>query len=113
MAVPSDHAYSDKHGHVSSWLRRRNVKKKKYIYKSSVKPLLHRPVALRGLSKEDADKGPNTEPGIAKPVAPFHHSHRAAVNNLLRINTPLVTNVIIIIQTGSYEAHKPNNLNKK
>ena len=70
-------------------------------------------VALCGLSKADAGRGSNTESGIAKPVAPFHHSHRAAVNNLLRINTPLVTNVIRIIQTGSYEAHKPNNLNKK
>ena len=46
-------------------------------------------VALRGLSKADAGRGSNTEPGTAKPVASFHHSLRATVNNLLQVNTPL------------------------
>ena len=35
------------------------------------------------LVKANAGRGLNTRPGIAKPVTPFHHSHRiAAVNNL-------------------------------
>ena len=43
-------------------------------------------VALHGLPKADVGKGSNTEPGIPKPVAPFHHSHWIAlvVNNLLQ-----------------------------
>ena len=39
---------------------------------------------LRGLPKADVGRGSNTETGIAKPVAPFHHSHRTAVSNLLQ-----------------------------
>ena len=61
------------------------IKKKKY--KKSIKIIIFG--SARGLSKADAGRGSNTEPGIAKPVAPFHHSHRAAVNNLLQINAPL------------------------
>ena len=33
-------------------------------------------VALRGLSKADAGRGSNTEPGIAKPLAPSLASGR-------------------------------------
>ena len=80
MAVPSDHVYGDNHNKII------NLKKKKKIFG---KATAASSVALRGLSKADAGRGSNTEPGIAKPVAPFHHSHRAAVNNLLQINTPL------------------------
>ena len=78
-------------------LKRRNVKIKKIVGKATAASS----AALRGLSKADAGRGSTTEPGIAKPVAPFHHSHRAAVNDPIQINTPLqVTNVIRLIQTG-------------
>ena len=41
-------------------------------------------VMLRDLPKADVGRGSTTEKGIAKPVAPFYHSHRTAVNNLLQ-----------------------------
>ena len=41
-------------------------------------------VVLHSLPKADAGRGSNTKPGIAKPVDPFHHSHRIVVNNLLQ-----------------------------
>ena len=34
--------------------------------------------------KADAGRGSNTESGIAKPYAPFHHSHRAVFFRLIR-----------------------------
>ena len=50
--------------------------KKKKCKKSSVSSAASS-VALHGLPKQiTAGKGSNTEPEIAKPVAPFHHSHR-------------------------------------
>ena len=58
------------------------IKKKKYK-KSSVSTAASS-VAFHGLPKADAGRGSNTGPGITKPVTPFHHSHRIAVNNLLR-----------------------------
>ena len=42
-------------------------------------------VVLRDLPKADVGRGSTTEKGIAKPVAPFLHSYRTAVNNLLQI----------------------------
>ena len=39
---------------------------------------------FRALLKANVGRGSNTEDGIAKPVVPFHHSRRTAVNNLLQ-----------------------------
>ena len=50
--------------------------KKKKCKKSSVASAASS-IALHGLPKQiTAGRGSNTEPGIAKPVALFHHSHR-------------------------------------
>ena len=89
MGVPSDYAYGDKHGPIFLIKKKKcgggKKKRKKLIGIATAASS----VVLRGLPKADAGRGSNTEQGTAKPVAPSHHSHRAAVNSLLQINTPL------------------------
>ena len=77
MGVPSDYVYGDKHGPMFL------IKKKKCEEKKREKKNVSS-VVLRGLPKADVGRGSNTEKEIAKPVAPFHHSYRTAVNNLLQ-----------------------------
>ena len=58
-AVPSDHEYGDKHRHnlLDFEVEMKKIKIGKAAAASSV--------ALRGLSKADAGRESNTEPGIA------------------------------------------------
>ena len=58
-------------GAFISHLHRILIKKKKCKNKSSVATAASS-VALHGLPKADAGRGSNTDPGTAKPVAPFH-----------------------------------------
>ena len=84
MGVPSDHAYGDKHGLIFLIKKKCKEKEKKKKKKEEEEIVAIATVVLRGLPKADVGRGSNTEKGIAKPVAPFHHSHRTAVNNLLQ-----------------------------
>ena len=65
-------------------------------------------VVLRGLPKADVGRRLNTKQSIAKPVAPFHHTHRTAVNNLLQsfhrrqLQIRYVLRCWLLINTGQY-----------
>ena len=80
------------------------IKKKKcfvsFLIKKSSVPTPTSSLAFHGLPKADAGRGSNTERGIAKPVAPFHHYDDCSDGQVSRLRTIHVLNKQLPVASG-------------